>query len=237
MAISKKAQGNFCTNAPLNKAKFPCGDVFKVPTQYWDALEQRDVAMLCKNALGTRCPPNNILLPFLREELLVDRTLRRLCRLNHGRWEQVDHSLLETLCLVYLVSVGPESLSHDMVSVHDLRHAQFFKGPHELKTLPLLERYGTDLDGFARAAERLGGKPLELADSAYRVLSFPKVPIFYLLWKGDDEFESSLSILFDRSIEHHLSADAIWGLTNLVSDILLTTQLWPPVAGRFASKA
>ena len=30
-----------------------------------------------------------------------------------------------------------------------------------------------------------------------------------------------LSILFDRSIESHLSADAIWGLVNLVSKELL----------------
>jgi len=212
-----------------SKAQFPCGDVLKVPAQYWDALEQRDVDKLCENALITRHTSNNLLLPFLGEELLVDRKLRRLCRLNHGRWEQVYHPLLETLCLVYLVNVGPESQSHDMVSVHDLKDAQFFKGPHELKTRPFLERYGTDLDGFARAAECFGGKPLELADVAYRVLPFPKVPIFYLLWKGDDEFEPSLSILFDRSIEHHLSADAIWGLTNLVSDILLMgakTQLY-----------
>ena len=210
------------------RAKLPCGDLLKVPTQYWDALEQRDVSILCQNALSKSYPPDNILLPFLGEELLLDRRLRRLSRLSHGCWEQVDHPLLETLCLVYLLNAGPEALCHDMVTIHDLRDAQFFKGPHQLKIPPLLERYGTDLDAFARAAERLGGKPLELADVAYGVLAFPKVPIFYLLWKGDEEFEPSLSILFDRSIQYHLSADAIWGLTNLVSDILVMGAQWLP---------
>ena len=44
----------------------------------------------------------------------------------------------------------------------------------------------------------------------------------YLLWRGDEEFEPQLSVLFDRSIEDPLAADAIWGLVNLVSDFLLT---------------
>jgi hypothetical protein len=108
-----------------------------------------------------------------------------------------------------------------MVSVQKLRDAHFFQGPHELEVRPLLRRYGNDVDGFKRAANGLGGDVLELADAAYQIWVFPKVPIYYLLWKGDQEFEPRLSILFDRSIERHLSADAIWGLANLVSDILL----------------
>ncbi len=108
-----------------------------------------------------------------------------------------------------------------MVSVQEFRDARFFQGSHELKVGPLLQRYGNDVDGFKRAAERLGGEGLELADAAYGVWAFPKMPMYYLLWKGDQEFEPRLSILFDRSIESHFSSDAIWGLANLVSEILL----------------
>jgi hypothetical protein len=50
---------------------------------------------------------------------------------------------------------------------------------------------------------------------------FPKVPLHYLLWKGDDEFQATVTILFDRSIEQHLAGDAIWAMTNLVTNILL----------------
>ena len=97
----------------------------------------------------------------------------------------------------------------------------FFTGFHELKTRPLLKRYGNDLRGFKKAAERLGGEVLDLADAAYMFLAFPRVPLYYLFWEGDQEFEARLSILFDRSIERHLAADAIWGLVQLISDILL----------------
>jgi hypothetical protein len=50
---------------------------------------------------------------------------------------------------------------------------------------------------------------------------FPKIPLYYLLWQGDEEFEPRLSILFDRSIEEHLPADAVWGLVKLFTDILV----------------
>ncbi len=39
--------------------------------------------------------------------------------------------------------------------------------------------------------------------------------------KGDDEFESGMTVLFDRSIEKIFAADAIWALVNRVSAALL----------------
>jgi hypothetical protein len=84
----------------------------------------------------------------------------------------------------------------------------------------VLERFGRDLKGFRKAAESLGGEAQNLADAAFRIPAFPKVPLYYLLWEGDDEFEPRISVLFDRSIESHLSADAIWGLVALTSESL-----------------
>jgi len=208
------------------KAKPPRGNQVKVPTQYWEDLEKEDLAILCDKA-GTRSDQSDqIILPFLGVDLLIDRRDRSLCHLKRGQRGRVEDPLLATLCLVYLLNAGPEPLSHDMVGAHDLRDAQFFKGPHDLKVRPLLERFGNDLEGFKKAAERLGGESVEFADVSCRVSAFPKVPIYYLFWKGEEEFPPRLSVLFDRSIEHHLSADAIWGLTNLVSDILLMGDQW-----------
>lgn len=202
-------------------AKTPSGDIVKVPTKYWEDLKRRDIASLCENTLARNYPPRGLLLPFLREHVLVDTQKHCIRGLSDGHWERINHPLVELLCLVYLLNVGPEPLSQEMVGVQELKSTHFFQGPHELEVRPLLERYGNDLDGFKRAAERLGSEVLDLADAAYKVSAFPKVPIYYLFWKGDQEFKSRLSILFDRSIEHHLAADAIWGLVNLVSDALL----------------
>jgi hypothetical protein len=91
----------------------------------------------------------------------------------------------------------------------------------------VLERFGRDLKGFSKAAQSLGGEAQNLADAAFRIPAFPKVPLYYLLWEGDEEFEPRISVLFDRSIESHLPADAIWGLVALVSEALLKSSNLP----------
>jgi hypothetical protein len=60
-----------------------------------------------------------------------------------------------------------------------------------------------------------------MADTAYQLLPFPRVPLYYLFWQGDVEFAPRISVLFDRSIEAVFSADAIWGLVNRVSTALI----------------
>ncbi len=62
---------------------------------------------------------------------------------------------------------------------------------------------------------------MDMADAAYRLLPFPRVSLYYLLWQGDAEFEPRMSVLFDRTIEAVFSADAIWGLVGRVSTALL----------------
>jgi hypothetical protein len=109
----------------------------------------------------------------------------------------------------------------EIVGVRDLKEAHFFQGPHALRVDPLISRYGQDMAGFKNAAEFLEGRSMDMADAAYQLLPFPRVPLYYLFWQGDDEFEPSISVLFDRSIEEVFSADVIWGLANRVCTALL----------------
>jgi hypothetical protein len=199
----------------------PTKEVIHVPVRYWEELERKDMAALCDNALATAFSPEDIVLPILGREILVDRKNHSLRRKILGEWEPVTYPLLELLVLVYLLNAGPQLLSRELVSAQELKTAHFFQGPHELNAAGVLERFGRDLKGFRRAAEFLGGEGQSLADAAFRIPAFPKVPLYYLLWEGDEEFEPRLSVLFDRSIESHLSADAIWGLVALVSEALL----------------
>lgn len=204
----------------VTRARTPSGKDVEVPSTYWDDLEKRDVKALTEKTLAKDYTPMGLLLPFLDEMLLIDSQNRCIHRQINGQWTPVDAPLLELLSLVYLLNAVPEGLSLEMVSVKELKSAHFFRGPHMLKTRPLLARYGHDLEGFKRVAQIRGGEILDLADASCRLLPFPKAPFYYLFWKGDEEFQPTLSILFDRSIEHHLPPDAIWGLVNLVSDIL-----------------
>ena len=125
------------------------------------------------------------------------------------------------MLLVYLLNVTEQPFKNEMVGAQDLKDAQFFQGPHELKTGELVTKFGSHPDRFLKAGLQLGGTVLEVADAAICLRPLPKIPIYYLLWVGDDEFPAKFSILFDRSIDDHLPADAIWGIVSVATEMLL----------------
>jgi hypothetical protein len=201
----------------------PDGSHLNVAAEYWERLSSRDPQHLAAVTQFQLTPENRLIFSFLNREALVDANARCLRRLSGGDWEKADDPLLELATVLYLINVKDVyPLGCDIVGPKDLKEGHFFQGPHELKIAPLVERYGADLQGFRKAAESLGGEPVDMADAAYRLKPFPRVNLYYLLWEGDEEFAPRMSVLFERSIEETLAADAIWGLVNRVSTALLT---------------
>ena len=212
-----KESKNKKTASSRNSSGEPAG----VPSVHWGDLKNMNMDELCERSLAKVNPAGGLLLPFFAKELQVDFEKRCIRIFIRDNWEKVDHPRLELLTLVYLLNVSRDYPVQEMIGVRDLKDSHFFQGPHAVKTRPLLNLYGQHPGAFRSAAQKLGGKAMDMADTAFELMPFPKIPLYYLLWEGDDEFEANLSILFDRSIECHLAADAIWGLINLVSDFLM----------------
>jgi len=193
-----------------------------VDADYWDHLQQKDPLLLCNRTLFQSTSAGQLVFDFLGQAVMVDIQARCLKRLDSGRWEKSEDPLLELVTVLYLNNVSRlYPMGADIVGVKDLRQGHFFQGPHALPIEGLLERYGHDAGGFCRAAEHLQGQALEMGDAAYRLLPFPRLPLYYLLWEADGEFAARMGILFNRFIEKILAADAIWALVNRVTAELL----------------
>lgn len=200
----------------------PDGSRVSVDAVYWNDLLKKDMDALCNITLFEKDAPGQLRFRFLNEDILVDFNEHCLKRPDDGGWKKTDDALLELVTVLYLVNVNDlYPMDRDIVGVKDLKEAHFFQGPHALRTEPLIRRYGTDLVGFSRTAEHLDGQRRDMADMAYRLLPFPRVPLYFLLWQGDDEFEPEVTVLVDRPIEKVLAADAIWALINRVTASLL----------------
>jgi len=52
------------------------------------------------------------------------------------------------------------------------------------------------------------------ADWALMLRPLPQVPLLVCYWKQDGDFESQLSLLFDRSLDDNLPAESVWALTR-----------------------
>lgn len=208
------------------KSKYPDlsdlpGSSLGVPPQFWNDLLLADHEQIAVNALAQIEDAGGLVFDFLNTSLWVNPNGQTILKKHGQEWKPVRTPLLQLLSVLYLLHAVDVPLRQEMIGVQELKDAHFFQGPHALNTAPLLNRFGNDLDGFESACRSLGGIGIDMADVAFRLRPFPRIPLYYLLWAGDDEFPPGLTLLFDRSIEAHFSADGIWGLVNLLTDILI----------------
>jgi hypothetical protein len=191
-----------------------------VPSEHWSDLKGLNREKLCENTGAKMYGSKGFFLHFLNKDLLVDMEEKTIWQVKGDRRKKSNSALLELIALVYLLNASEKTISGELIGVRELKDAHFFQGPHAIDVSSLLKRYGTNISAFVKAAESLEGTPVHMADAAFRLLPFPKIPVYYLLWSGDDEFSPRLSVLFDRTIESHLTADAIWGLIHLITGSL-----------------
>ena len=192
-----------------------------VPVEYWDRLVSRDITALSHFTLS-EAKENGIVFPFLNFEILIDFKNKCLKKRTPDTWEVIDDPLLELITLLYFNRVDAlYPKGKGLISTKDLKEGHFFKGPHALNLGPLLQRYQDNLKEFDEAARQLNAIPADMADAAYMFLPFPRVPVYYLLWEKDSEFEATVDVLFDMSIERCLDSAGIWGLVNLITRYIL----------------
>ena len=188
----------------------------------WKDLAQRSTDELANLTLALPLPGDRLQFRFLDADICVDIRHRCLMRVAEKENIPLEDSLLELVTLVYLNQVKAVfPIDRDIVGLQDLKESHFFVGPHELRTAGVLERYGSDPQAFRQAVMALDGQTVDMADMAGRLLPFPRIPLYFLMWFADDEFPARLRVLFDRSIEQALPADAIWALVNRVAQALV----------------
>jgi len=209
----------------------PTGSHLKQNAIQWMDLAQRSLEDLANLTLALPLPGDCLQFRFLGQDIQVDIPNQRLMRTGKDDAIPLDDPLLELVTLVYLNQVQAVlPLDRDIVGLQDLKEAHFFVGPHELRTTKVVERYGVDPEGFHRAVKSLDGRMVDMADAAGRLLPFPRMPLYFLMWFADEEYPARLRVLFDRTIEHFLPADAIWALVNRVAQALADGAAFPPVA-------
>jgi hypothetical protein len=206
----------------------PDGSHLEPQAALWEELEKRSLEQLANLTLGLPLPGDRLQFHFLNEDICVDLRNRHLTRVRGRDNLPLADPLLELVTLAYLnrvQSILP--LDRDIVGVSDLKEAHFFTGPHALRTEAVVERFGRHPAGFQRAVLSLEGRLVDMADGAGRLLPFPRIPLYFLIWFADAEFPARLRVLFDRSIESFLPADAIWALVNRVAQALVDETAFP----------
>jgi hypothetical protein len=131
--------------------------------------------------------------------------------------EPVDEHLA-ILLLLYLTEAGGQPLAGRWIAFEQISGGAGYIGSFRGRVLgPLLATFGQRPERLLDAASELDGTPLAMGDVAVSLAALPRVPIAFVLWRGDDEFAPSASIVFDASVEGYLDAEAVTVLAELAA--------------------
>ena len=181
---------------------------------HWDNLSQLHPADVCNRTDALYHPTEEgYILPVYHLRYLITPKTRKIVRVEWNDQTVVEklHPFFVLMVLVYLTGAKEIEPENRWVSEKDLKGGtNFFQGPHSLQLRELEDLYGKDPEAFLEAGRRLGGKEISFANKSFALNAFPKIPLAYLLWEGDEEFSPKIRVLFDSTIQSHLPLDIIW---------------------------
>ncbi|TKB10047.1 DUF3786 domain-containing protein [Desulforhopalus sp. IMCC35007] len=127
--------------------------------------------------------------------------------------DQLFHEYFSLFAMHYLLGAKNIEISGKWVSEKDFAGGTtFFRGPHEIPTHLISQKYLNTVSGFVKRCELLRGGPLDMADAAYCFKITSGIPVAVLYWAGDEDFPAESKILYDSTIVEHLALDIVYAL-------------------------
>jgi len=129
--------------------------------------------------------------------------------------ERADEHLA-ILLLLYLTEAGGGPLQDRWIAFEQIPGGAGYIGSFRGRVVgPLLRTFGQRPEALLGATSGLDARSLAMGDAAVALPALPRVPIAFVLWRGDDELAPNASVVFDASVEGYLDAEAVTVLAEL----------------------
>lgn len=130
---------------------------------------------------------------------------------------------IEQLCiLAYLLGAKDIPLANKLVKAESLPGGQFFfRGPHLLPTEKLKKAFGDNPEALIQASQQFDAEKCEFGDASVKFNALPRIPLTFVIWRGDEEFAARASVLFDKTAADHMPLDALWATVKLTTKTLV----------------
>ena len=178
-----------------------------------DALAQSDIDEICYRSGAKRLDDDSVILPFLRDDVIVNIARRTVTSVNH-----ISAITDQLIVLHYLVTATGAPLSGKLISFQELPGGMVYHPTFCRRAIaPLVNRFGESPGELIAAAAGFGGEPVSLGDAAIVMQALPRVALTWVLWRGDADFPPEGAVLFDSAITDYLPIEDIAVLCQSVS--------------------
>ncbi len=122
------------------------------------------------------------------------------------------------LILHYLSQAKGTPLTNKIISYKELPEGSHYFPTFSKRAIkPNLDQFGEEPERLVDVAAKFGGHKVDYGDVAVTINAFPRVPITFVLWKGDEDLPPEGNILFDSTIPDYLSTEDINVLCEAVA--------------------
>ena len=124
--------------------------------------------------------------------------------------KKVVSLVTKIVLLHYLIKADGRPLCGQLIPYKEIPGGMLYAGVFARRAVePLIPVFGQSLERFLDAGLRLGGEKADYGDLSFVLMALPRIPMTYILWKGDEEFPATIQLLFDKSVEGYLSLEDI----------------------------
>lgn len=190
----------------------------------WQMLAELTPSRVCHNAKAHYNEASgHYVLPLFNAEISIslnDKSIQGHSRTADMLLNELSrYSRLASLS--YISGAKDIPLSGNLINPRQLKGGQMFvQGSHMLPLDRIVVRYSHDAKAFIQRGISLGGEELAYEDISLRLSPFPRVPVTFIIWKGNEEFPGRAEILFDVTCSEHLSTDILWA-TAMMSIMMM----------------
>ena len=130
------------------------------------------------------------------------------------------------LILHYFITAKDRPTSGALITYKQLQGGiSYFAAFSQRAIAPLVRHFGKNPELLLEAAANLGGREADYGDTAVTINAFARVPITFVLWRGDEDLAPNATILFDGNISDYLATEDVavvsetitWKLVRAIS--------------------
>lgn len=189
----------------------------------WRVLSAAKPSMICRRSLARfEKAQDRYLLRILGSDFSITPRDRMIRCAEDACLASVDINF-RLMTLLYLTNAKEVGLAGRLLRASQLRGGDaFFRGAHSLPVRELEREFGNSPEDFRSTCLALGAKPVPYGDVAVEIPVLPRLPMTFVLWVADEEFQARISILFDSTANEHLPLDALLAAAQATVKAILT---------------
>lgn len=136
----------------------------------------------------------------------------------------IEHTFqLYLVILTYLFQKTQKNLSGKIIWVlpNELKGGiHFFKDSHPIDTSKIIQKYENNIELLKNSLIKVSARTVNIGDLGFVINVFDDIFLRYILWIGDEDFPTKLTINVQKELEDFFPLDVVWAMINVVNQIL-----------------